>query len=199
MYKCFIKRLLDVIVSLISLPFFFVIFLIVAPIIKAEDGGSVFYVSKRVGRNMLGYNMYKFRTMKENAPDLRTSDNETYNAEDDPRLTKVGKILRKTSLDEIPQILNVLKGDMSIIGPRPNLFDKKPEELPEIEVKRLGVRPGITGYNQAYFRNSLSKQEKFEKDVYYVEHVSFLFDLQILFKTVLTVIKRDNVYNNQGA
>ena len=196
MYKKYFKRILDIIISLLFMPFLGVISLFVIPMIKLEDGGPIFYISQRVGIDKLGFNMYKFRSMKVNSPDLRTADNETYNAEDDPRLTRIGKILRKTSIDETPQFINVLKGDMSIIGPRPNLFDKRPEDLPAIEVKRLEVRPGITGYNQAYFRNSLSKQEKFEKDVYYVDNVSFKLDIQIFFKTLKTVIFRDNIYNS---
>lgn len=136
--------------------------------------------------------------MKVNSPDIRTKDNETYNSEDDSRVTKLGKVLRKTSIDEIPQVINVLKGDMSFIGPRPNIDDHGAHVLSDLEIKRLEVRPGITGYNQAYYRNSISKIEKFKNDVYYVNHLSFAFDFKIFFKTIQTVTRRDHVYNNQN-
>ena len=196
MYKRFGKRLIDIFVSLIGLPFFAIIFIIVAPIIYFSDKGSVFYNADRLGYKGKIYKMLKFRSMKMNAPDIRNADGSTFNSEDDPRVTKIGKILRKTSLDETPQILNVLKGDMSIIGPRPNLPSVPYDQLPEIERKRLDVRPGITGYNQAYFRNSVSSEEKFKNDVKYVESVSFAFDVKILFQTIKSVLKRENINTN---
>ena len=196
MYKRFGKRLIDIFVSLIGLPFFAIIFVIVAPIIYFSDKGSVFYNADRLGYKGKIYKMLKFRSMKMNAPDIRNADGSTFNSEDDPRVTKIGKILRKTSLDETPQILNVLKGDMSIIGPRPNLPSVPYDQLPEIERKRLDVRPGITGYNQAYFRNSVSSEEKFKNDVKYVESVSFAFDAKILFQTIKSVLKRENINTN---
>ena len=196
MYKHFGKRLIDIIVSLIGLPFFAIIFIIVAPIIYLSDKGSVFYNADRLGYKGKIYKMFKFRSMKMNAPDIRNADGSTFNSEDDPRVTKIGKLLRKTSLDETPQILNVLKGDMSIIGPRPNLPSVPYEQLPEIERKRLDVRPGITGYNQAYFRNSVSSEEKFKNDVKYVESVSFAFDVKILIQTIKSVLKRENINTN---
>ena len=140
--------------------------------------------------------MFKFRSMKVNAPDIRNADGSTFNSEDDPRVTKIGKFLRKTSLDEVPQILNVLLGDMSLVGPRPNLPSVPYNSLPDIEKKRLNVRPGITGYNQAYFRNSVSSEVKFKNDVYYVENVSLIFDLRILIHTVISVFKHENINTN---
>ena len=196
MYKTHIKRLMDIIVSLLGLPFFLIIFAVVAPMIYFSDKGSVFYNAERIGYKGKVYKMFKFRSMKMNAPDIRNADGSTFNSENDPRVTKIGRFLRKTSLDETPQILNVLKGDMSIIGPRPNLPSVPYNQLPEIERKRLDVRPGITGYNQAYFRNSVSSEEKFKNDVKYVETVSFAFDIRILFKTIESVIKRENINTN---
>ena len=198
MYKHFIKRVLDVLISIITLPFLGIICLVVVPIIKMDDRGPAFYSSDRIGKNCKGFKMIKFRSMKVNAPDIRTKDNETYNSEDDPRLTKIGKVLRKLSIDETPQIFNVLKGDMSIIGPRPNLNDKPLDELSQIEIKRLEVRPGITGYNQAYFRNSIPMNKKFENDLFYVENLSFKLDLEILIQTVKVILKRENVYNDES-
>ncbi|MBD7938630.1 sugar transferase [Cytobacillus sp. Sa5YUA1] len=193
MYRHFFKRLLDLIITLIAFPFWLLMFIIFAPMIYLEDKGSIFYTAHRLGRNGENYKMYKFRSMKMNAPDIRNEDGSTYNSEDDPRLTMIGKFLRKTSLDETPQILNVIKGDMSLIGPRPDLpgaiFDYNDEAK-----KKLEVRPGITGYSQAFFRNSISQDEKFLNDAYYVSKLSFTFDLQILVKTIISVIKRKNIY-----
>ena len=116
MYKKYIKRFLDISGSIVLLPIMGVCFLCVSPFIYLEDKGSILYKAKRRGVNGKIFTMYKFRTMKMNAPDIRNADNSTYNAPDDPRITKVGKILRKSSIDEIPQIINVLKGDSGIIG-----------------------------------------------------------------------------------
>lgn len=137
--------------------------------------------------------MYKFRSMKENSQDIRNEDGSTYNGEDDPRVTKIGKILRKTSLDEIPQILNVLKGDMSVIGPRPDLPEHL-EQYEENENRKLEVRPGITGYNQAYYRNSVSWRERIQNDIYYIDHLNFMLDIKIIFKTIYTVILHKGIY-----
>jgi lipopolysaccharide/colanic/teichoic acid biosynthesis glycosyltransferase len=134
--------------------------------------------------------------MKINAPDIRNKDGSTYNSEDDPRLTKIGNIIRRTSLDETPQILNIIKGEMSIIGPRPDL----PEMLnryTKFERKKLLVRPGVTGYNQAFYRNSNDMQGKFLNDVYYVENLSLILDIKIFFRTIHTVIFRKNVYRDE--
>ncbi len=128
-----------------------------------------------------------------NAPDLRMEDGSTYNAEDDPRVTKIGKFLRKTSLDEIPQLLNVLLGDMALIGPRPDsafYLDHYTEEERII----LTVRPGITGWNQVINRNSVGTKEKLQADIFYVRNLSFLLDCKILFLTVKTVLKHKDVY-----
>jgi len=196
MYKKYIKRLIDVILCLIGLPFFVIIFIVFAPIIYFSDKGPIFYNANRLGYKGKIYKMYKFRSMKVDAPDIRNSDGSTFNSEDDPRVTRIGRLLRKASIDETPQLLNVLKGDMSIIGPRPNLPSVQYDQLPEIERKRLDVRPGITGYNQAYFRNSVSSEEKFKNDVTYVENVSFGFDVKILLQTIKSVLKRENINTN---
>ena len=196
MYKAFGKRVIDLIICIIGLPFFGIFYIIFAPIIKVTDKGPVFYNAERLGRKGKIYKMYKFRSMRVNAPDIRNSDGSTFNGDNDPRVTKVGRILRKTSIDETPQILNVLKGDMSIIGPRPFVtthyqgYDK----LDEKGKKRLEVRPGITGYSQAYFRNSIGQEEKINNDVYYAENVSFILDVKIFFHTIKSVLKRENIY-----
>lgn len=192
----FFKRLFDIILSLIALPFVLLIILIFAPIIYFTDKGPVFYNAPRLGRKGKVFKMYKLRSMKVNSPNLRNADGSTYNAANDPRVTKVGRFMRKTSIDEIPQFLNVLKGDMSFIGPRAHLTTnyKGYDLLDEPHKRRLDVRPGITGYSQAYYRNSATSAQKMENDVYYVEHISFALDVKIIFKTVISVLKRENIY-----
>ena len=122
-------------------------------------------------------------------------DGNTYNAKDDFRVTKIGKFLRETSIDETPQILNVLKGDMSIVGPRASLAIELDTYMDD-EMDKMKVRPGITGYTQAYYRNGLSSREKRLKDAWYANSVSFWLDIKIFFKTILTVLKREGLYSN---
>ena len=196
MYKHGLKRVFDFVVSLIALPFWSILLIVLAPIIYFSDRGSVFYCAPRLGKDGKIFKMYKFRSMKMNAPDLRNADGSTFNAEDDPRLTKIGKFLRKTSLDETPQLLNVLKGDMSLIGPRPDLpehFDLYVDD----EIRKLEVRPGITGYSQAYFRNNIPWKERIQKDIYYIDHLTFALDVRVLFRTVMSVLRSENVYIKQ--
>ncbi len=193
MYKKYLKRFFDFCIALVALPFFGIIYVIVAPIVHFTDGGPAFYCGERIGLNGKKFKMYKFRSMRVNAPDWRNPDGSTFNSEDDPRVTKIGKILRKTSLDEIPQVFNILRGDMSLIGPRPNTMVG---QYPNEEKWFLTVRPGITGYSQAYYRNGCSDYEKAQNDMYYAQHISFVFDLKIFGKTVETVISRKSVFRN---
>lgn len=201
MYKNFFKRVLDILVSLIALPFVLLVLLVFAPIIYFTDKGPVFYNAPRLGKDGKNFTMYKLRSMYVNAPDIRNADGSTYNGDDDPRVTKVGRLMRKTSIDEFPQFLNVLKGDMSFIGPRAHLAAKEGAfaRMSELQKRRVTVRPGITGYNQAYYRNSVSSEEKMKNDVYYVDHLTFWLDVKVLFKTVVTVLKRDNIYVTPNA
>lgn len=195
MYKKIIKRILDLLIGLIALPFVILITIIVAPMIYLNDKGPVFFNALRLGKDGKPFKMFKFRSMKVNAPDIRNKDGSTYNGDDDPRVTNIGRMMRKTSIDEIPQFLNVLLGNMSFIGPRPDPLDDM-KIYTEDQKKKLSVRPGITGYNQAYYRNSVEQDEKFEHDVYYAENVSFLLDVKIFIKTISTVLLQDNVYND---
>lgn len=192
MYVHFFKRVIDLLVTLCLLPFFCVIYIALVPFYFFMDRGPMFYSGKRLGQYGWPFPMHKFRSMKVNAPDIRLKDGSTYNGDDDPRVTKLGRFIRKTSLDEIPQILNVLKGDMSLIGPRPDPLDWL-DKYKEEEKVFLNVKPGITGYNQAYFRNSADAQEKINNDVYYAKNISFALDVKIIFKTVKTVLFRENV------
>ena len=193
MYKFFFKRLLDILFSLVALPFVAVVIFVVGPIVYFTDKGSIFFNGERLGHKCKHFKMFKLRTMKMNAPDIRNSDGSTFNSETDPRVTSIGRILRKTSLDELPQFVNVLIGDMSIVGPRPGTTDSP---LTDNETKRRSVRPGITGYSQALMRNSGSMEERMMNDIYYAENVSFKLDCYILAKTVQSVLLRKNVYRN---
>lgn len=195
MYVLFLKRLIDLVCSLLALPFWLLIFLPVAIAIKLDDGGPIFYKSARVGKGFKKFAMYKFRSMKVNAPDFRNADGGTWNSADDPRVTKIGKFLRETSLDETPQLLNIIKGDMSIIGPRAGDWESV-ETYEEDEKDKCKVLPGLTGYCQAYFRNSASVREKRLKDAWYANNISFSLDIKIFFKTIHTVLKHENLYTN---
>ena len=144
--------------------------------------------------NMKSFGMFKYRTMRMNSPDIRNIDGTTFNSEKDFRLTKIGSFLRKTSRDELPQIFNVLLGDMSFIGPRPSPMGNE-KTYTDFVKKKFNVRPGITGYNQALKRNSATLEERYKNDVYYAEHVSFLLDAKIVLMTIKTVLLRRNIYN----
>ena len=195
-YKNIVKRILDLILALIALPFVLIICLIFGILIYVEDRGDIFYIAKRRGLNGSVFGMYKLRSMKMNAPDIRNKDNSTFNSANDPRVTKIGKILRKTSIDELPQIFNILKGDMSWIGPRPITIDRPVSEYDQKRIDRLKVKPGVTGYAQAYFRNNISQEEKLQLDANYAKEISFLLDLKIVFKTIQIVLLQKNVYTN---
>lgn len=196
MYKHFFKRLFDFLISLIILPFVLLIIIIVAPIIYFDDPGPVFYPSRRAGYKGKIFGMLKFRSMKVNAPDIRNADGSTFNSENDPRQTRVGKILRKLSIDEIPQFLNVLVGQMAIIGPRP-VLESQATTFTEEEKGKFDVLPGITGYNQAYHRNQLPTHEERMQDAWYAHNVSLWLDIKIIFKTIETVIHPSRVYRNK--
>ena len=193
LYSKFFKRLFDFILALLAFPFLCFIVLILSPFIYFSDKGSIFYNSRRIGQNGRQFKMFKFRTMVVNAPDIRLNDGSTFNSVDDPRLTKIGSFLRKTSLDELPQIINILIGDMSFIGPRPDPLDWL-DKYTEEEKIFLNVKPGISGYNQAYFRNSADSDTKLKNDVHYANHISFMLDIKILLKTLRTVLLHENLY-----
>lgn len=199
MYKNCIKRLVDIILALIAAPFVCLVVIIFGLMIFIEDRGSIFYMAKRRGKNGKVFNMYKLRSMKVNAPDLRNDDNSTFNSADDKRVTKIGKLIRKTSIDELPQVFNVLKGDMSWIGPRASIPREGYtwDDLDEMQKKRLTVRPGITGYTASLYRNSIPRDEKQKLDCYYVDHVSFVLDVKIIFWTLQTVLLHKNLYTNK--
>lgn len=189
MYKIF-KRLIDIICSLIGLILFSPILLVVALLIRINLGSPVFFTQTRLGKDGKEFKMIKFRTMKDSL------DKFGQLLPDEQRLTKFGKILRSTSLDELPELINVLKGDMTLVGPRPLLVEYK-ELYSERQFRRHEVSPGITGWAQINGRNAISWNERFELDVWYVDNISFLLDMKILVMTILKVIKRDGI-NEQG-
>lgn len=192
-YRQYIKRATDIIVSFMALPFIFLVGIPIAIAIKIEDGGTIFYLGQRYGKNMKKFKMFKFRSMKMNAKDIRNADGSTYNSAQDDRQTTIGKFLRKTSLDELPQFINVLIGDMSFIGPRPSPIGNEATYTDFVK-KKFQVRPGITGLNQALKRNSATLEERYKNDVYYAENISFLLDIKIVLKTIKSVVMRENIY-----
>lgn len=197
MYERVFKQLLDLLLSVILIPIYMAFYIIFGVLIKIEDKGPIIFNQKRLGKNGKLFNIKKFRTMKINAPDVRNEDGSTFNSNNDVRVTRIGNFMRKTSVDEIPQIINVLKGEMSFIGPRPDL----PEAInrySDIESHKLYVKPGISGYSQAYFRNSISPNEKFRNDVIYVNNISFILDLKILCATSLILLKRGDIYTESS-
>lgn len=192
MYKHFGKRLVDIIIGVMALPVVLVFVCVLCPIIYFSDRGSIFYKAKRIGQGGKMFGMYKFRSMIMNAPDIRLANGDTYNGDDDPRVTTIGRFMRRTSIDEIPQFLNVLGGTMSFIGPRPDTPDflhVYEEKYPDI----LKIKPGLTGYNQAYFRNSIDGAEKMRNDNFYAQHLTLWMDVKIVLKTFKTVLFRENV------
>lgn len=193
MYVNVVKRILDLLLALVALPIVLIVLLVLAPLIYFEDKGPIFYNAPRVGKNGKEFKMYKLRSMKVNAPDLVMEDGSTYSAEDDPRMTRIGKTMRKMSLDELPQVFNVLKGDMSLIGPRPDLA-REVELYEGDEMDKLLVKPGITGYAAVYGRNSLPWHERLALDHYYVHHVSFPLDARIFFRTFAVVLGQEGIY-----
>lgn len=191
-YERIVKRIIDIIVSGLFLIVFSWLYLILYFVVKTKLGSPVLFKQDRPGYKGKIFKMFKYRSMT----DERDENGELL--PDEVRLTAFGKKLRSTSLDELPEMLNVFKGDMSLIGPRPLLVSYLPL-YNERQSYRHDVRPGITGYAQAYGRNSISWEEKFEKDVYYVENCSFLLDLKIIFHTIKVVITHEGVSSATSA
>ncbi len=186
MYKIFIKRSLDFSISLILLILISPVFLSLIVFLAIANRGKPFFVQKRPGKNEKIFSIVKFKTMN----DRKDADGSLLPDKD--RLTRVGAFVRKTSLDEIPQLINVLKGEMSLIGPRPLIIEYLPV-YNNTQKKRHNVRPGITGWAQVNGRNSITWKKKFEYDVWYVENLSFLLDVKILGMTLKKVLKKEDV------
>jgi lipopolysaccharide/colanic/teichoic acid biosynthesis glycosyltransferase len=189
-YRNFFKRFLDLIVSLVAFSLLLPVFIIVTILLYIANQGRPFFVQPRPGKNGRIFSLVKFKTMndRKDATGKLLSDAE--------RLTPVGKFIRKTSLDEIPQLINVIKGEMSLIGPRPLLVEYLPL-YNDTQKRRHEVRPGITGWAQVNGRNAIGWKEKFDLDVWYVDNMSFLLDFRIIINTLLKVVKSEGV-SQQG-
>lgn len=192
MYKKYIKRILDIILSLIAIIITLPIFLIVGILVLIFLGKPAIFRQKRPGKNEKIFTMYKFRTM------TNKKDEDGNLLPDELRLTKLGKFLRKTSLDEIPEFINILKGDMSFVGPRPLLVEYLPYYKEE-EHHRHDVRPGLTGLAQVNGRNNLDWNDKFQKDLEYVNNITFINDVKIIIDTIKIVFKREGITDNKSA
>ena len=193
LYERFFKRALDIFCSLMALLVFWWLYVIVAILVRVKLGSPVLFTQDRPGKDEKIFKLYKFRTMT----DARDENGNLL--PDDVRLTKFGKLLRSTSLDELPEVFNILKGDMSIIGPRPLLVKYLPLYNEE-QKRRHEVRPGLSGYAQVNGRNSVSWEEKFRMDVEYVDHVTFVGDVKIILGTVLKAfVKREGINSETAA
>lgn len=192
MYQKYIKRLLDIILSLLAIIILLPIFLLVGLLVLIFIGKPAIFRQKRPGKDEKIFTLYKFRTM------TNKKDKDGNLLPDESRLTKFGKFLRKTSLDEIPEFINILKGDMSFIGPRPLLVEYL-EYYTEEEKHRHDVRPGLTGLAQVSGRNLLSWEDKFKKDIEYVNNITFINDIKIILKTILVVFKREGINQENSA
>lgn len=186
MYKHFFKPLFDFVLSGLALIVLSPFFLLLTPIVAIAMKGNPFFVQKRPGKNGKIFSMIKYRTM------TNAKDKDGNLLPDEDRLTGFGKLMRKLSIDELPEIINIFVGDMSIVGPRPLLVQYLPL-YSETQARRHEVRPGLTGLAQVSGRNAISWQQKFEKDVYYVDHMSFILDIKIFFMTIGKVLKRDGI------
>lgn len=192
------KKSMDLILSFIGLILLIPVFLILAILVKLDSKGPVFYAHTRKGKNRSDIKIYKFRTMYSNSDEIFDSFSDeqkeeyykNFKLDNDPRVTKVGDFLRRTSLDEIPQLINVLKGDLSLVGPRP-IVEKEICKYGQYADKLFSVIPGITGYWQSHGRSDTSYEERIEMDMYYIDNRSILLDIKIMFKTVISVIKKE--------
>lgn len=193
-----IKRVIDVILASIALILLSPVFAIIAIAIKIDSKGPVFFAHKRIGKNGKIIKLYKFRSMVVNAEELIKSFTpeqmkeykENYKLTNDTRITRVGKFLRKTSLDELPQLLNIINGDLSIIGPRPVVVDEL-EKYGSNKDKFLSVTPGLTGYWAANGRSNTTYEQRMEMELYYIDNLSLKMDIKVFFKTILSVVKKE--------
>lgn len=190
----FLKNIFDVVVGVFLLLLIIPILVFIAVVIKLDSSGPVFFKQQRVGIKGKPFSIYKFRTMIVNAVNIGAGLNIVDN---DPRITAVGKILRDWSLDELPQIINIVKGEMSFIGPRPTL-QYQVDNYTDHQRKRLNMKPGVTGWAQINGRNNISWEERIELDVWYVDNWSLWLDMKIVLKTPTVVLNKDNVYSNTG-
>ena len=191
-YERWFKRLVDILCALAALVVFGWLYIVVAVLVRVNLGSPVIFRQKRPGKDEKIFELYKFRTMTD------ARDENGVLLPDEVRLTKFGKFLRSTSLDELPEAFNILKGDMSVIGPRPLLVEYLPLYSPE-QARRHEVRPGLSGYAQAHGRNAISWEERFQLDVYYVDHISFWLDVKTILLTVKKMVIREGISSAESA
>ncbi len=199
----FVKRVFDILFSILILLLSSPLFAVFMVLIWKEDGGDPIFRQERIGKSGKKIRIYKFRSMKVNAdrleemlsPEQYAQYQREFKLENDPRVTRIGDFLRKSSLDELPQLVNIIKGELSMVGPRPVVEDELRQYNDEERSRFLSVKPGLTGYWQAYARNNASYEtgERQKMELYYVEHAGIWFDIRILFRTVYAVIKRQGV------
>ena len=188
-----VKRLIDIVGSVVGLLILAIPMLLIAIIIRVGSRGPAIFRQRRAGRHAKPFTMWKFRTMRSDVEPYAHSPHEA----DDPRLTRFGRFIRETSLDELPQLFNVLAGTMSLVGPRP-LYERQAEQWDDTQRRRLDVRPGITGYAQAYGRGSLPIEDKIDMDLHYVDNRSFMMDVRIICRTACNLFRRPrDVYEKQ--
>lgn len=195
------KRCLDLVVAIVGLIVMIVPMALIALLIKLESPGPAVYTHHRIGKNGRPLPLLKFRSMKDNAdeliqfftPEQMKEWKENYKLEEDPRITRIGNFLRKSSMDELPQLINVLKGELSIVGPRPIVANEL-ERYEENKVKFLSVIPGLTGYWQAYARSTCTYEQRMEMELHYVENANFWWDIKIMFATVRAVLSKHGAY-----
>ncbi|MDU5107877.1 sugar transferase [Clostridium sp.] len=193
-----IKRLFDIVLSIVAIVLLSPVFIIVALVIRLESKGKIIFAHERIGKNIEKFKIYKFRTMYENSQEIFNNFTEeqkreyyiNFKLDNDPRITRVGSFLRKTSLDELPQLINIIKGEMSIVGPRP-IVEKEILKYGEDIETVFSVLPGLTGYWQANGRSDTTYEERVQMDMYYVKNRSLLMDIKIIFKTFVSVIKKE--------
>lgn len=188
-----IKKIFDITSSAVGIVILSPLFLIVSILIKLDSPGKVLFIQDRLGKDGKVFKIYKFRTMCDNAINI---GNGLFTDETDSRITKIGSFLRKTSIDELPQLFNILKGDMSLVGPRPPVpnFPYKYDEYSEVQKIRFEMLPGITGWAQVVGRNSIDWDERITLDIDYVKNYSFLWDIKIIILTLAKVVKREDIY-----
>ncbi len=190
MYKKCGKRVFDFVLALILLVLLFPILIIISIMIRIDSKGPAIFKQVRTGKNNKNFILYKFRSMR--------ISNDFYNIKEKDKITKFGGLLRKTSLDELPQLINILKGEMSFIGPRPWIIDYA-KNYNKIQERRLDVLPGVTGLAQCSGRNNLSIFDRINIDIYYVDNLSLLLDIKIIFKTIKCIVKREGFSNSKCA
>jgi undecaprenyl phosphate N,N'-diacetylbacillosamine 1-phosphate transferase len=190
-----LKRVLDLTISSAALIALSPAFLLIALLVRTSSPGPVFFRQERLGKHGKPFNCYKFRSMYVDCADIRNPDGSTFNAADDPRVTRLGHFLRRTSLDELPQLINVLQGDMSLVGPRPDQVDQAQYYTQE-ERRKLLVKPGITGLAQINGRNSIPWTKRKALDLDYVNHQSIRLDLSLLLKTIPYIFHRKDIFAN---